>query len=91
MAAAQKEYTDLQNRGTFQVVDETIHIKPVPVLWAFTYKTDTNGYLTRFKARICVRGDLQKSTHEDTYAATLAARSFRALMAIVAIFNLNCW
>ena len=63
----------------------------MPVLWAFTYKTDTNGYLTRFKVRICVRGDLQESVHEDTYAATLAARSFRALMAIVAIFDLDCW
>ena len=90
-AAAQKEYTDLQNRGTFQVVDETIHIKTVPVIWVFTYKTDTNGYLTRFKARLCARGDLQESVHEDTYAATLAARSFRALMAIVAIFDLDCW
>jgi hypothetical protein len=90
-AAAQKEYTDLQNRGTFQVTDETILIKTVPIIWVFTYKTDTNGYLTKFKARLCVRGDLQESVHEDTYAATLAARSFRALMAIVAVFDLDCW
>jgi len=25
------------------------------------------------------------------YAATLAAKLFRALMAIIAIFDLNCW
>ena len=91
VAAANKELTDLQNRGTYQVVDETIHIKPVPVIWVFTYKTDISGYLNKFKARLCVRGDLQESTHEDTYAATLAARSFRVLIAIVAIFDLDCW
>lgn len=59
-------------------------MKTVPVLWVFTYKADTNGYLTKFKARLCVRGDLQESVHDDTYAATLAAKSFRALMAIAA-------
>lgn len=44
-------------------------MKTVPVLWAFTYKIDTSGYLTKFKARLCVRGDLQESAHEGTYAA----------------------
>ncbi len=30
-------------------------------------------------------------THRDTYAATLAARTFRALMAISAAFDLDIW
>ena len=60
MAAVTKEYTDLEDRGTFKVVDETPSIKTVPITWVFTYKTDTNGYLTKFKARLCVRGDLQE-------------------------------
>ena len=42
----------------------------------------------KFKARLCVRGNLQ-STEQDTYAATLAARTFRALMAIAAAFDLE--
>ena len=54
----------------------------------FKYKFDTNGYLTKFKARICVRGDLQ-DTNQDTYAATLAYRTFRALMGIAAAFDLE--
>ncbi|KAJ6104197.1 hypothetical protein N7523_010517 [Penicillium sp. IBT 18751x] len=31
----------------------------LPLRWVFTYKVDENGYLAKFKARICVRGDLQ--------------------------------
>ena len=54
----------------------------------FKYKYDTDGYLNKFKARICVRGDLQ-NTQQDTYAATLAYRTFRALMAITAAFDLE--
>ncbi|KAL9567430.1 hypothetical protein ACKAV7_008380 [Fusarium commune] len=45
---------------------------------------------TKCKARLVVRGDQQaKSTHEDTYASTLAGRSFRTLMAIAARFDLE--
>jgi hypothetical protein len=38
-----------------------------------------------------VRGDLQQQTINDTYAATLAARSFRAIAALIAIFDLDGW
>ena len=62
----------------------------MPIIQTFTYKTNTNSYLTKFKARLYIRGDLQELVYKDTYAITLAARLFRALMAIVAIFNLDC-
>jgi hypothetical protein len=91
LAAATKEYTDLDNRGTFEVVDKTLNTVTIPTTWVFTYKTDTDGYLTKFKARLCVRGDLQDSVHKDTYAATLAAKVFRALAAMIAAFDLDIW
>lgn len=41
-------------------------------------------------ARLVVRGDLQKfSVHDETYAATLASRTFKVLMAITAYFDLD--
>jgi hypothetical protein len=57
-------------------------------MWVFTYKFDEDGYLYRFKARLVVRGDLQQP-YRDTYAATLAARTFRALVAIANQFGLE--
>ena len=60
---------------------------PIPTMWVFKYKLDEQGYLVKYKARLCARGDLQR-TEQDTFAATLAARIFRALMAIVAAFDL---
>ena len=30
----------------------------LPTMWVFTYKEDSDGYITRFKARLVVRGDL---------------------------------
>lgn len=60
----------------------------LPLMWVFKYKFDCDGYLTKYKARLVVRGDFQ-STEEDTYAATLAIRTFRALMALAAAFDLD--
>jgi hypothetical protein len=63
----------------------------LPLMWVFTYKFDTKGYLSKYKARLVVRGDLQVLTAGDTYAATLAARVFRTLIAVAAHFDLDIW
>jgi hypothetical protein len=92
-AAAQAEMTTLWNRQTFQRVlhrDRPSNVKLLPLKWVFTYKTDSDGFITKYKARICVRGDLQEQSHEDLYAATGAITTFRILMAIVCAFNWVC-
>jgi hypothetical protein len=91
--AAQIEYGEIERRGTWKEVDYPDRLKHqvLPLRWVFTYKIDKNGYLVKFKARICVRGDLQRLTREDTYAATLAAKTFRTMMALAAAFDLEIW
>ena len=89
LAAAEKEYRDLERRQTFCHVPKTPGLKILSLMWTFVYKLDTDGYLTKYKARLCVRGDLQEPTYLDAYATTLAARIFRTLMAIMAAFNLK--
>jgi hypothetical protein len=88
-AAAIKEYRDLDRRGTFRYVPTPSTTQILPLVWIFTYKFDTDGYLAKYKARLCVRGDLQPPNNQDNYAATLAVRSFRAMMAIAAAFDLE--
>ena len=55
----------------------------------FSYKFDESGYLTKYKARIVARGDIQPLSLKEIYVATLAFRVFRALMALTAAFNLS--
>jgi hypothetical protein len=79
--AAVKQLQELSKRETCEwIARDTAQATPLPLMWVFKYKLNTDRYLTKFKARLCVRGDLQ-STQQETYAATLAARTFRALMA----------
>ncbi|KAL2137577.1 hypothetical protein VTI28DRAFT_8991 [Corynascus sepedonium] len=58
--------------------------------WVYVYKFDKHGRFVKAKARLVVRGDQQlRDVHQNTYAATLAGRSFRAIMAIAARFDLE--
>lgn len=59
-------------------------------MWVYVYKFDKHGRFQKCKARLVVRGDQQaKSQNQETYAATLAGRSFRTLIAIAARFDLE--
>jgi hypothetical protein len=87
--AAHTEFAALTKRGTFKKRDREKYHRPLPLLWVFKYKFDTDGFLDKFKARICVRGDLQTSHSTDNYAATLAAKTFRAVMALAAEYDLD--
>jgi hypothetical protein len=90
-AAAQKEHDDLLRKKVFKYVNSGYsEQKPLPLMWVFTYKFDPDGFLIKHKARLCARGDLQETT-DETYAATLAAQTFRFMMAIAAYFDLEVW
>ena len=55
----------------------------------FDYKFTAEGFLDRLKARLVVCGDQMWWGSNDTYAATLAAKSFRLLLTVIAYFNLE--
>ena len=88
--AMRTEIMTLKSKGTWTEVpySSVQNISTIPTTWVFKYKFDDQGFLTKYKARLCARGDLQK-TDRDTYAATLAARIFRVLMALVCAFDLD--
>jgi hypothetical protein len=92
LAAAQREFRDLESAETFKPIP-TSRIgtaRPIPVRWVFTYKFDEDDYLNKYKARLVVRGDMQRdSLFNETYAGTLAASVFRFLMAIACYFDLE--
>lgn len=87
--AARDEFDSLKKKGTFEVVPKKQGMQILPLTWVFKYKFDKFGKLAKFKARICVRGDLQAPNDLATRAATLAARIFRTIIALAAVFDLE--
>lgn len=91
LSACGLEIKNLDGKGTYSTIsrpqDRSVQI--LPLTWVFTYKFNSNGFLQKLKARICVRGDLQAINSEDKRAATLAARTARSIFALVAAFDLG--
>jgi hypothetical protein len=86
----QKEMDDCWKKECFQNTKATPFTADAEILllvWVYTNKFDEDGYFLKAKARLVVRGDLQIQWG-DTYAATLAAKTFRALIAIATKFGL---
>ncbi len=54
------------------------------------YKFNIDDYLKKFKTRLCVKHDLQ-SIDQKTYAITLIVKTFRVLMIISIVFDLEIW
>jgi len=72
------------------LVVQASQTKTLPTKWVFLYKEDSDGYVTKFKARLCARGDLQLGVNKDDVSAIMGAyRTFRLLMALVAAFDLD--
>ena len=55
----------------------------------FIYKYDADGFLIKHKARLVVKDDMQKMNNQDVYAATLAFKVFRTLIALMTAFSLK--
>jgi hypothetical protein len=91
-AAAEKEFYSLEQQSTFTPVNrpkKDSRKQILLLLWVFSYKFDQDSYLAKYKARLCIQGNLQKANSKDTYTAILAVQVFKALIAITAAYNLE--
>lgn len=91
LLAEQEHLKEHENIGTFTITtrDEAGRHQVIDHRWVYVYKFNEKDELVKFKARIVARGDQESKTAEDTYAATLAARTFRIVMAMVAEYDLE--
>jgi hypothetical protein len=89
--AASTEYSNLKDLGTFELVPISAAAgkQILSTTWRFTYKRNEANEIVKFKARLCVRGDLQWPNELEKRSTTLAARVFRMMMALAATFDLE--
>jgi hypothetical protein len=86
--AAQMKYNVIETRRTWKIVDKRDDYKLISLKWIFIYKSDSNDFLFKYKARIEIRDDLQKVNNvQNMYAATFASKIFRMMMILIADFH----
>jgi hypothetical protein len=85
---ARMKYNVIEMKKTWKIIDKRHDYKLISLKWIFIYKSDSNDFLFKYKARIVIRDDLQKVNNaQNVYAATFALKIFRMKMILVADFH----
>jgi Reverse transcriptase (RNA-dependent DNA polymerase) len=85
--AALKEINSLEANGTWvEVSMSEAKTKILPGTWVFRRKRTPDGEISKFKARYCVRGDLEEGEPE-TYAPVVAWSSVRLFLILALTLN----
>jgi hypothetical protein len=80
--AAKKEITELADKGTWvEVPKSEAQGTILPGTWVFKLKRSPDGTPRKYKARYCVRGDLQDGVF-DTYAPVVQWSTVRIILAL---------
>jgi hypothetical protein len=88
MHAAQLEITALEGKQTWEEVPMSdAKAKIIPGTWVFRVKRDPMGEIKKFKARYCVRGDLEEDDNEDNFAPVVGWSTVRLFLVITLILG----
>jgi Reverse transcriptase (RNA-dependent DNA polymerase) len=80
--AMQDEVKALESQGTWDEVPKSdAKDKIIPGTWVFRRKRSPDGDIKKYKARFCVRGDLQEGVFE-TYAPVVSWSSVRIFLVV---------
>jgi hypothetical protein len=85
MEAMKKEMQSLIQQSTWKTIPQTEAKKVIKSTWVFKLKRFPDGSPSKFKARFCVRGDLQTEgvDYFETYAPVVQWSTVRLLLTLV--------
>ena len=87
--AAKKEIEELEGKLTWKEVPMSMaKSKIIPGTWVFRVKRNPSGDITKYKARYCMRGDLEDiDEDEDLFAPTVAWSTIRLFLVLCLILG----
>jgi hypothetical protein len=89
MEAADLEIHSLESKGTWiEVPLDQAQTKILPGTWVFHRKRSPDGIVKKFKARYCVRGDLQEGDFE-TFAPVVAWSTVHLFLVLTMMLGWN--
>ena len=89
-SAMQKEMESMQEHEVWNLVEIPAEKKAVGCKWVFKIKTDSEGKIERFKARLVAQGFNQKfgKDYHETFSPVVRQESLRTLVALSVQHNL---
>lgn len=85
--AMQEEYNSLMQNETWILTEKSPHMKCLDSRWLFKVKKNSDGTVERLKARLVIKGYLQRYgiDYTDTFSCVCRFESVRLLIALAAI------
>lgn len=82
--AMDDEIRSLEDRGTWEIVEKTDDYNCVGSKWVYKIKTDPEGNVVKFKARLVAQGfkQIKYTDYCDTYAPVANIETIRLLLAM---------
>ncbi|KAH9737203.1 Integrase catalytic domain-containing protein [Citrus sinensis] len=89
--AMHDEMASMYHNGVWDLVELPDGCRPIGCKWVFKTKRDVRGQVERYKARLVAKGFSQREgiDYTETYSPVSTKDSFRIIMALVALFNLE--
>ena len=89
--AAQEEYNNQTRNRTWRVIIPELHEKVIGGRWVFNLKYDTDGNITRFKARWVAQGFRQVKglDYNEIFSGVVKSMIWKALLALAAKYDLE--
>ena len=89
--ATDAEIASLVEHKTWELVDLPPHRRALKNKWVFRIKRDSQGVITRYKARLCACGysQLANIDYKDIYSPVVRSESFRMLLCLIASRNME--
>ena len=85
LEAMDKEIQELETHGVWEVVNinspRILGLQVVPSTWTMRVKRAPDGTIRKYKARFCIRGDLQDSS-ENTYSPVASLCTVRLFLLV---------
>ncbi|CAL2265657.1 unnamed protein product [Prunus armeniaca] len=93
MAAMESELESLSKIGVWRLVKLPQNSKPIGCKWVYKTKRNLQGKIDRYKARLVRKGYTQQEwvDYNETFSPVSTKDSFRAIMALVAHFQLHLY
>ena len=87
------EMDSMYTNQVWTLVDAPEGVKPIGGKWIFKKKTDMDGNIQTYKARIVVKGYHQRHgvDYDETFSPISMIKSIRIMIAITAYFDYEIW
>jgi len=83
--AIRTELKQLEDMGTWRLVERPMDVNPISNKWVFTKKRDKSGQIVCYKAQLVAKGCAQRPSHNyvETFSPVVRLETIRAILALV--------